>query len=521
MKKLPAILFLTSALVLPLTTIKASDPQPVATEAAKNDKEKKSKERKAQGNNKKKDNSNRAKLQACKETLKHTTEQAQKATTALAKAEEKVKTSLQIATKVQALENEVKALRIQKAEQTLTQIHTKQNTDKESSSASVKDHEAALKEIDTYLSKASSKAKELGEVIRNAKKEKALAQEESKKKSGELAKVREEMDRMVKELGEMKTRDEKNNTQLKALETKLATATQAAQSESNKLLAAGENLSAWENRAKQAEGALERTTQAMRTSLKVANEAKALGTQFQDKLTLSATQLVEKDNSLNTTLASLKKAQGTASECQARVFSLQAELDKQSKRYEVTTTALKKTESDRDSYRKSKLAAEKSLTQLKGQLATAERKAKQRPEAQKKIGALEATINSQKEAETRRGIESEHLAKASKQMKTRLDEILMQREELNDHLTILRNEFAQYRITTKNDQDRFAKASVNQLQASLAQESTKYNSTLQQRDKRLAELEETLKAKETALQAAYEREKEASSKLVQDGAIAR
>ena len=106
-------------------------------------------------------------------------------------------------------------------------------------------------------------------------------------------------------------------------------------------------------------------------------------------------------------------------------------------------------------------------------------------------------------------------------MKTRLDEILMQREELNDHLTILRNEFAQYRITTKNDQDRFAKASVNQLQASLAQESTKYNSTLQQRDKRLAELEETLKAKETALQAAYEREKEASSKLVQDGAIAR
>ena len=89
----------------------------------------------------------------------------------------------------------------------------------------------------------------------------------------------------------------------------------------------------------------------------------------------------------------------------------------------------------------------------------------------------------------------------------------MQREELHDNLTILRNEFAQYRITAKTEQDRFAKESVNQLQASLARDNTNYKGELQMRDDRLAQLEKVLKEKEKALQATYKREKATSAKL--------
>ena len=108
----------------------------------------------------------------------------------------------------------------------------------------------------------------------------------------------------------------------------------------------------------------------METTLRVANEAKALGNRYQEKLTLGVTQLAERESTLKSTLASLKQSQEAASKCQAKVTSLQVELDKQSKRYEEVATALQKAETERDSYRKSKLAAEKSLTRLKGQLAT-------------------------------------------------------------------------------------------------------------------------------------------------------
>jgi chromosome segregation ATPase len=321
------------------------------------------------------------------------------------------------------------------------------------------------------------------------------------------------MEKVRKELASMQKREKKNRSELKELESKLASSTKKAADESNKLITAANNISKWEKRAKKAEGELQQTKRAMETTLRVANEAKALGNRYQEKLTLGVTQLAERESTLNETLTSLKLSQEAASKCQAKVTALQVELDKQSKRYEAAVTALKKAETERDSHRKSKLAAEKSLTRLKGQLASLQTTADKLPGLEKELAAARKTISEKQQAETEQARVAARLAKSSDQVKGRLDEILMEREELHDNLTILRNEFAQYRITAKSEQDRFAKESVNQLQASLARESSKYTSELEKRDARLAQLEKAFREKEQALQATYKREKETSSKL--------
>lgn len=373
--------------------------------------------------------------------------------------------------------------------------------------------EAAIAEIDKCLTKASSKAKELAEVIRNAKKEKLAAQIDAKKTKNQLGDVKKQMEQVRQELASMKKRETKNRSELKDLESKLASSTKKAADESNKLLAAANDISRWEKRATKAEGELRQTRKAMEATLRVANEAKALGSRYQEKLTLGVTQLAERESTLKNTLASLKLSREAANKCQAKVTSLQIELDKQSKRYEAVAAAMKKAESERDSYRKSKLAAEKSLTRLKGQLASLKTKANKLPKIEKELAAARKTLNEKQQAETAQARVAARLAKSSDQMKDRLNEILMEREELHDNLTILRNEFAQYRITSKGEQDRFAKESVNLLQASLARESTDYRSELEKRDARLAQLEKALKEKEEALQATYKREKATSSKL--------
>ena len=311
----------------------------------------------------------------------------------------------------------------------------------------------------------------------------------------------------------MKEREGKNRNELKALESRLATSTKKAADESDRLLAAANNISKWEKRAQKAEGELKQTKNAMETTLRVANEAKALGNRYQEKLTLGISQLAKRESSLSSTLASLKKSQEAANACQAKVTSLKVELDKQSKRYEAVATAMKKAETERDSYRKSKLAAEKSLTRLKGQLATVQTTANKLPKLEKELAAAQKTLSEKQQAETAQSTAAVRLTKSYDKIKDRLNEILVQREELHDNLTILRNEFAQYRITAKTEQDRFAKESVNQLQASLARDNTNYKGELQMRDDRLAQLEKVLKEKEKALQATYKREKATSAKL--------
>ena len=266
--------------------------------------------------------------------------------------------------------------------------------------SSVDSSEAAIAEIDKCLTKASSKAKELAEVIRNAKSEKLAAEKDAKKTKDQLSDVKKQMEKVRKELASMQKREKKNRSELKELESKLASSAKKAADESNKLIAAANNISKWEKRAKNAEDELQQTKKAMETTLRVANEAKALGNRYQEKLSLGVTQLAERESTLKTTLASLKLSQDAARKCQAKVTALQVELDKQSKRYEAVATALKKAESERDSYRKSKLAAEKSLTRLKGQLASLKTTADKIPGLEKELAAARKTISEKQQAET-------------------------------------------------------------------------------------------------------------------------
>ena len=404
---------------------------------------------------------------------------------ALADARENVKKDAEIADKPEALQDEARP----SPQQAVKEAPTPVPVNAEQGDPPSSKHEAALQEIESLLEGAEAKARELVEIVRAAEREKAVAEKQSTTAKSELADVRKQLNNVKAELAQMKDRDVKNREQLETLESKLGETARQAEIESRKLATAAEDLSAWETRTQRAESGLVRAQEAMQTSLRVARETKAQGLRLQEKLDSNELLLAEGDGKLATALASLREAEVVAAECQTQVAALQEDMKRKTEQLDAAAVALKKVGEERDASQRAKLVAVS------------------------KIEELQATVSSQKEAEISRTRENERLAISMEKLKARLDEILIQREELHDHLTILRNEFAQFRKRSKATADRLAREGVNQLQAALARESQFHQVNLEERDARLAQLEKSLKAKEEALQAAYRGENETASKL--------
>lgn len=399
---------------------------------------------------------------------------------ALAAVHEKVKAGVRIASQVKALENEAQALRIPRAAQAVTPVGAQ-----------------------------SAQAEKDGENPA-AQQEKPVKAEAT---GDDLAKIREEMAEVTRHLAKMKARDAEHQKQLELLESRLNEAAKKADSESKKLAAAAGSLVLWEERAQQAETDLGSTKKAMQTLVKVAEDTKAFNAQLQKQLALGAAELAERDRRLSTTAASLQQVQAVAEESRARAAELQAELENQTKRFETAAAAMKEAETERDTLRREKRAAEASLTQLKTELARVKQRADKVPDLEGKIAELETTVAKHTQAEILHEKQAKRMAASSEKMRARLNEILVEREELRDQLTILRNEFAQFRLDTKHAQVRTAKETVNQQQAALARAQALYHQALEKRNARLTQLESSLEAKEHALQIAYGLENEALAKL--------
>ncbi len=315
---------------------------------------------------------------------------------------------------------------------------------------------AAIREIDQSLDAASSKLQALGDLIREAQTQKLQAQAEAQQSNDDLLAVKNQLKEAASQLEEMKERESKHREHLEGLEAKLTAATEKARAESEKLEDASANLVSWEQRAHLAEDELQRTRQAASLSLEVARNAKAAGAQWRQELA-----------------------------------QLQAVHDDQSAQLETATTSLRKVRGERNAARKSKLEAEKSLTALRMELAGARERAGLVPGLEEKITALESSLSEKTTAEVLHDREMDRLTKSAEKMKERLDEVLRNREELRDELTILKGQLAQSR------------ANANQ------------EHLLQDRDARLAQLERSLRAKENALQKAYQSEDTTSLKLAQ------
>lgn len=442
---------------------------------------------------------------------------------ALAVAKKKSATSQQLAAKVQTLAKEVEQLRSEKAMVALQlkngaqpvsanakkqRKETKQNKTKAakaSGSLTVK-HQETLEELDKCLDKASEKAKALAGAIKEAQRSRAVAEDRFKKTDKTLAGVREQMTKVETELANMKKRDRSNRDQLAKLEEQLGSSRKRAEAENTRLKETAKQLTLWENRAKKAEHNLTQTKEAMATSLKVAAQAKTLGSQFQEKLTIASAQLVERDQALGAHTKSLNEAKAEVKRCKTRLSEVETELVTYRTRSGNADKALASSKKSLEKLRQSKLATEKELMRLKGQLADSNNKNKRIPKLEGELKTVTTALATASKQQEKLGSDAENVRK-------QLDTALMDREDLHDRLTILRNEFATYRTTTGREQKRLSLEATNLLQSSLVKKDREWESQLTKRSDELKRLQASLKAKEKALQDAYSREKSALTKL--------
>ena len=468
----------------------APAPQTAVPVAAKEEKKQKKAKTTANAKQKKAKTTASAKLKACEDALT-------KAHDALAKAQAKAKVSTELAAKVKSLETEVKRLREAKmvAEQRLKQAATGGAVAKAQPSDAANDgsdHASALAEIDKCLLAASQKTKSLAAAIKSAQEGKALAEKRARETGAELVAIRQEMEMVQRELSTMQKRDADHRQSLQDLETRLAGASKKAASETAKLNKTAASLAEWERRAKRAEDDLTKTREAMQQSMRVAADAKALNKQFEEKLTLNAASLAQRDTQVAANGKALEAAKSATDKLEKQLAAL------------------------RDSRRKletSKKASDDELAAVKRQLVTVQKAADQAPELQKQIDAYKIELAAKTKEANASKQELTALTKASKDVRDRLDATLLKREELHDTLTILRNEFAQFRTTATADRNRLAQESTNNLQAALAKKDREWHAEVDQRQTQLGDLRRSLQAKETALQEAYQREKDALAKL--------
>ncbi len=474
--------------------------------------------------NEKRKNKISNKLKDCENALEEAQTQQKVATKALAMAHAKVKSNATIVAKVKSLETEVQRLREAKslAEKELKQAQqlvaaksadTKASEVSKAPASSSSNHEAALAEIDKCLASASQKTKSLAAAIKSAQDEKALAQQRAKKTGAELIVIRQEMEMVTRELANMKKRDSDHRQNLKALESKLATVSKQATSETAKLSKTANDLAKWEARAQRAESDLNKTKETMQTAMRLAADTKAKNQEFQEKLTLSVVSLAQRDTKVAASEKALNQARGALAKHQDEIKTLKSQVVTQRERAEASGNKLKALEAERVTLENAKLATDKALAKVKSELVATKKQSDKAAELQKQLEGYKIELTAKAKEADQVKHQFQALTKVSKQAKDRLDATLLKREELHDNLTILRNEFAQYRNKNTNDQKRFAQEATNNLQASLVKKDRAWQQQLDKRQKQMDDVKQSLQAKEVALQDAYKREKAALAKV--------
>lgn len=459
------------------------------------------------------------KLKECEKELEKAQAQQVAAARRLVQANEKLKVSVDMTAKVKSLETEVQRLRNAKvlAEKQLVHAQTLVGSSTKSSVRSKTKGEtnpgSTLAALDKYLATASQKTKTLESAIKNVQNGKALAEQRAKKTGAELFVIRREMEMVTRELANMKKRDSGHRDDLKQLEIKLATVSRQATSESAKLKKAVGDLANWEARAKRAEIDLAKTKDAMQSTMRFAADTKVKNQQFQEKLTLSAVSLAQRDSKVANSEKLLAQAKADLAKYLGEISTIKSQLVTQRENASIASKKLKAIETERTKLANAKAAADKALAKVNIDLVTTKKQADKVAILQKQVDGYTIELAAKsKEADQVKG-QFQQLTSASKKVKERLDITLLKREELHDNLTILRNEFAQYRIKTAKNQTRMAQESTSILQAALAKKDRDWQAELDKWQQQVTDLTTSLKAKEIALQDAYKREKSALAKV--------
>lgn len=406
-------------------------------------------------------------LEACQKERVAAEKRAEEALKALGDAQSKVQESLRLADMAKSLQAELEVLRARKP--------AEQSTEGNSTVGA----QQAIGDLDKCLSTATDRARLLSSLVKDLQSSKMAAEQQSTQKQKELAGMQDQLKRATEALDLLKREDGDRRRKIEELNRVLADNKTKSEAEALKLASAAKDLTAWQDRARKAEDNMKRTEDTLRATDKAAKEAQALGLQYQNKITEQTnflatvkSQLTERDQRLTTLQAQTgEKTKNMESE----LISFRQQSEESAKAFRDKSLAY-------DELLQNKLATERELTRLKGELVLSKNVAeKATADWQIRIKELEASATAlAKEKDLAEGKVKE-LTDGAKATQDRLEAALVAKEKIQDELSISRADLRR-----------------SQQSFSLTQETER-----KEKSNQLLSLQGFLEAKEKALQEAY------------------